>query len=126
MEMLVPIALFAMFAVSIALICRLIATASLNRTIREALKNDPKSVPLLAAHLEARQPWADALLGWIFLAIAAAIVGIALFEDYHAQQDMLKAAVIPAVAGLTVIAYVEIAKRRNAAPRGDVSQPRKQ
>jgi hypothetical protein len=114
METFVSLGAFFMIAVSIGMVCRLIATASLNRTIREAIKNDPKSVPVLADHLEARQPWADALLGWISLAFAAAIAGIALFEDYYAQQDMLKAAVIPAVIGVTVLAYCYLMKPRAA------------
>lgn len=108
----VPLGLFAMITISVALICRLIATASLNKSIREALRSDPGSVPVLADKLEARQPWADALLGWIFLAIAAAIVGLSLFEDRYDQREMLQAAVIPVVIGVTVLIYVQIAGRR--------------
>lgn len=106
----VPLGGFAMITVSIGLLCRLIATASLNKTIREALKSDPASVPILAQKLEARQPWADALLGWIFLAFAAAIAGLALFEDYYQQWQMLQAAVVPAVVGVTVLAYCHLMK----------------
>jgi len=111
-ELFVPLGLFAMITISVALVCRLIATASLNRTLREALRSDPGSVPVLADKLEARQPWADALLGWIFLAFAAALVGLALFEDPGDRQEMLKAAVIPVVIGITVLVYVFIAGRR--------------
>jgi hypothetical protein len=114
MEIFAPLGAFAMITVSIAYICRLIATASLNRTIREALKSDPNSVPILAAKLEARQPWADALLGWIFLAFAAALVGLALFEEYYRQWQMLQAAVVPAVVGVTVLAYCYLMKPRAA------------
>jgi CBS domain containing-hemolysin-like protein len=115
LEMFVPLGAFAMIAISIGFICRLIATASLNRTIREALKSDPASVPILAQKLEARQPWADALLGWIFVAFAAAIVGLALFEDYYQQWQMLQAAVIPAVVGVTILAYCHLMQPRAAA-----------
>ena len=113
-ELFVPLGLFAMITVSVALLCRLIATASLNRTLREALRSDPGSVPVLADKLEARQPWADSLLGWIFLAFAAALVGLALFEDPDDRQEMLKAAVIPVVVGITVLVYVAIAGRKAA------------
>jgi hypothetical protein len=112
MEIFVPLGLFAMITVSIALVCRLIATASLNRTIREALRSDPGSVPILAERLEARQPWADALVGWIFLAFAAAIAGLGLFEDPYAQREIFKAAVVPVVVGVTILVYVYLAKRR--------------
>jgi hypothetical protein len=114
MEMFIPLGAFAMITVSIAYICRLFATASLNRTIREALKSDPNSIPILAAKLEARQPWADALLGWIFLAFTAALVGLALFEDYHDQWQMLQAAVVPGVVGVTILAYCYLMKPRAA------------
>ena len=108
----VPLGLFAMITISVALVCRLIATASLNKTIREALRSDPGSAPVLTDKLEARQPWADALLGWIFLALAAAIVGLSLFEDHYDQREMLQAAVIPVVIGVTVLIYVQVAGRR--------------
>lgn len=111
MEIFVPLGLFAMITVSVALVCRLIATASLNKTIREALRSDPGSVPVLTGKLEARQPWADALLGWIFLAFAAAIVGLALFEDSGDQREMLQAAVVPVVVGITILVYVRLAAR---------------
>lgn len=113
-ELFVPLGLFVMITVSVALVCRLIATASLNRTLREALRSDPGSVPVLADKLESRQPWADALLGWIFLAFAAALVGLALFEDPGDRREMLKAAVIPVVVGITVLVYVAIAGRKAA------------
>lgn len=108
----VPLGLFAMITVSVALLTRLIATGMLNRTIREALRSDPGSVPLLANRLEARQPWADALLGWIFLAFAAAIVGLALFEANEERNEMLQAAVIPVVIGITILIYVHLMQRK--------------
>jgi hypothetical protein len=110
----VPLGLFAMLTISVALVCRLIATASLNKTIREALRSDPGSVPVLAAGLEARQPWADALLGWIFLALAAAIAGLSAFEEGYERREMLQAAVIPVVIGVTILVYVRVAERRAA------------
>jgi urea transporter len=109
----VPLGLFFMIAVSVGFITRWIATAMLNKTIREALRTDPGSVPLLVEKLEARQPWADALLGWIFLAFAAALAGLALFADHDDQLRMLQAAVIPVVVGITVLLYVHFAQRRS-------------
>lgn len=113
-EVFVPLALFAMLTISVALVCRLFATASLNKTIREALRSDPGSVPVLADKLEARQPWADALLGWIFLALAAAIAGLSAFEDVYDRREMLQAAVVPVVIGITILVYVRLAARRAA------------
>lgn len=110
----VPLGLFFMITVSVALLTRLIATAMLNKTIRVALKDDPGSVPLLVQKLEARQPWADALLGWIFLAFAVALVALALFEDGEERIGILQAAVVPLVVGITVLLYVRFA--RSSAP----------
>jgi hypothetical protein len=109
-DMFVPFGVFAMITISVALVCRLIAAASLNKTIREALRSDPGSVPVLAAKLEARQPWADALLGWIFLAFAVALVGIGLFEQGDDQRAIFQAAVVPVVVGITVLLYCWVAR----------------
>ena len=111
-ELLIPLGLFFMITVGVALLTRLVATGMLNRTIREALRTDPGSVPLLAAKLEARQPWADALLGWIFLAFAVALVGLALFEEPDPRRELLQAAVVPFVVGVTVLLYVRLARPR--------------
>ena len=107
-QLFVPIAVFVMITVSVGLITRLIATAMLNKTIREALRSDPGSVPLLAEKLEQRQPWADALLGWIMLAFAATLVLLALFEEPWERMHMFQAAIVPAVVGVTVLVYCRI------------------
>jgi len=84
------------------------ATGMLNKTIREALRSDPGSVPLLAEKLEQRQPWADALLGWIMLAFAATLVLLALFEEPWERMRIFQAAIVPAVIGITVLVYCRI------------------
>ena len=118
LEVFVPLGAFLMIVVSISLLTRLIATAMLNRTIREALRSDPGSVPLLADKLEQRQPWADELLGWIMLAFAVAIVLLGLFEDHYDRRDMFQAAIIPAVIGVVVLAYCRL-----MAPKGRATPP---
>ena len=111
-EVLIPIALFAAMTVVVALLTRLIATGMLNRTIREALRSDPGSVPLLAEKLEARQPWADPMLGWVFIALAVAMALLGLTdEDPDARRELLRAAIVPLVVGATVLAYVRLAAR---------------
>ena len=115
-EVLVPISVFVAAVLTVALLTRLIATGMLNRTIREALHSDPGSVPVLASKLEARQPWADALLGWIFLAFAVALAGLALFDDGDERLALLKATVVPVVVGVTVLLYVRFARPRTPAP----------
>ena len=108
LEIFVPLAAFVMITVSLGLITRLIATAILNRTIREALRSDPGSVPLLAEKLEQRQPWADELLGWIMLAFALGIVLLGLFEHPDDRTEMYQAAIIPAIIGIVVLAYCRL------------------
>ena len=115
-EVFVPLALFFMITVSVGLLCRLVATGMLHRSIREGLRSNSAHVPQLVDKLEARQPWADALLGWIFLAFAVALVGLALFEDPDDRIELFKAAVIPVVVGVTVLLYVQFARPKTPAP----------
>jgi len=115
LEVFIPIAAILTFAVIVSLITRLIATAMHQRTIREAMRTDPGSVPLLVERLEARQPWADAMLGWIFVAFTVAVVLLAVTDsDPIDRREMLRAAIVPLVIGLTVLAFTYLSKPRNA------------
>jgi len=76
-ELLIPLAVFGSLVLIMGQLTRLFSNISLNRTLRDALRSDPASVPLLAERLDARQPWADALTGWIFLAFAVGLVVLA-------------------------------------------------
>lgn len=111
-EVLIPISVFVAATLIVALLTRLVATGMLNRTIREALRSDPGSVPLLAERLEARQPWADAMLGWIFIALAVALALLGLTDDDpEARRELLRGAIIPSIIGVTVLAYVRFAAK---------------
>ena len=115
-ELFVPLGAFIMLTVMLGLITRLIAAAFLNRTIREALNKHPDSVPLLARQLEMRPPWGDALLGWIFLALAVAMALFGLTEDdADDRMEILRATIVPVVVGVTVLVYARYAARN--APR---------
>ena len=111
MDILVPLGAFAMFALVMGQLGRLFSNLSLNRTLREALRSNPDSVPILAERLDARQPWADALIGWVFIALAVGLALMALFEERYEQQQILQGAIVPLVIGATVIAYVRWAKK---------------
>ena len=112
-EIFVPIAAFVMISVVISLFTRLIATGMLNRTIREAMKNDPQSVPLLVERLDRHAPWGDALLGWIFLALAVAMALLGLTDpDAYDRAETLRAAIVPAVVGIAVLLYAWVSARK--------------
>ena len=111
-DLFVPMAGMLMIVAITALITRTIAMASLNKTIREALRSDPGSIPVLATRLEPRPLWGDYLLGWIFAALAVGMVLLALTEpDESDRPEMLRAAIVPALVGATVLAYSWFARR---------------
>ena len=112
-ELFVPISGMVMVVAITALLVRLISSAVLNRTIREALRSDPGSVPLLAERLDRHPPWGDALLGIIFLAMAAAMLLLGLTDpDDRERTETMRAAIVPLVIGVTVLIYTRWAARR--------------
>lgn len=103
-------AVFGSFVLIVGQVTRMLSNISLNRTLREALRSHPQSVPLLAARLDAREPWADALLGWIFVAFAGGLALMSLFESAEDRQEILKAAIVPLTIGIIVLGFVHWAK----------------
>ena len=112
MEILVPLGSFAMIATIVGMITGVIGTAIHHRTIREAMKSDPEAVPPLIAALRDRAPWAEPLLGWILLTLAATVAVLSLFEDEETRMAMLKFAVVPAILGVVVLVYLRVARPR--------------
>jgi hypothetical protein len=110
-DLLMPLAVFGSFVLVMGQLTRLGSNLSLNRTMREALRSDPASVPILAERLDARQPWADALLGWIFIAFAVGLVIMSLFEPVGERREVVQAAIVPALVGVVILYYVRMAKR---------------
>jgi hypothetical protein len=107
-EVFVPMAAFIMFAVVTSLLTRLIATGMLNRTIREAMRSDPASLPLLIERLDRHAPWGDALLGWMLLALALAMALLGITEpDEYERQDIFRATIIP----VAVLLYARLTAR---------------
>lgn len=111
-ELFVPLGGMAMLVVLVSLITRLIATGLHHGTIRRALRDNPEAVPLLVDRLEQRLPWADALLGWIFISFAVALLVLGLTEpDADDRTEMLRASLIPAIVGVFVLAFVRFGRR---------------
>lgn len=119
-ELLVPLGLFGAMVLVVGQLARLASNISLNRTLREALRSHPPSVAALAERLDARQPWADALAGWMFIAFAIGLVLMGLFEEVDERREIFRAAIVPLVVGVTVILYVRQVKRELV---GDGSSP---
>ncbi|HVF37527.1 MAG TPA: hypothetical protein VNA29_06250 [Sphingomicrobium sp.] len=115
MEILIPLGLFTALVLITGQLARLLSGISLQRTLREALRHSPGSVPILADKLEARQPEADALLGWIFIAFAIGMVLMGLFETADERREIIQGAIVPLAVGLVVLAYVGWAKRKGSA-----------
>lgn len=114
-ELFVPMAGMLMIVTIVSLIARLLAAIALNGTLREALRSDPGSVPILAGRLDARPLWGDFLLGWIFLALAVGLVLLGLTDDEGQRNELLRAAIVPAVVGVTVLGWSWFSTRRSAA-----------
>ena len=117
-EVLMPFAVFGSAVLMLGLLTRLFSDISLNRTLREAMRAHPDSVPILAAKLGKREPWADALIGWIFIALAAGIVLVSLFETPGERREMLQGAIIPLLVGIVVLAFVARMKREYESEAG--------
>ena len=66
-NLLLGAAAWTMILIVLGLLARLVATAILDGTLREALRSHPPSVPLLVETIERRQPWADNLPGALLL-----------------------------------------------------------
>jgi len=114
-DLFMPLAVFGSFVLVMGQLTRMGSNLSLNRTMREALRSDPASVPVLADRLDARQPWADALVGWIFIAFAIGLVLMAMFEpEAGERREIVQAAVVPLIVGVVVLYYVRLAKRAAA------------
>jgi quinol-cytochrome oxidoreductase complex cytochrome b subunit len=95
---------------------------SLQRTLREALRSHPASVPVLAERLDARQPWADALIGWVFIAFAVAVLLVGAFEP-GSKRDVVQVAIVGAIVGATILFYVRWAKQASARPAAAAEHP---
>ena len=122
MDIIVPLGLFFAFVLVVEQLARLASNISLNRTLREALRSDPASVPVLADRLDSRQPWADALVGWIFIAFAVGLVLMGALEPGE-KRRVLQAALVPAIIGVTVLLYVRQAKKALVAEAQAAAKP---
>lgn len=103
-------AVFGSFVLIAGQLTRMLSNISLNRTLREALRSSPQSVPILADRLDGREPWTDALLGWIFVAFALGLALMSLFETVEDRNEILQSAIVPLTVGVVVLAFVHWAK----------------
>jgi hypothetical protein len=95
----------------VGMIVRLISNIALNRTIREALRSNPETVPVLAERLGRREPWENELIGWVFIAFAVGIALLGVLQGPSRWREGLEVAVIPGLAGVVVLGFVRFSKR---------------
>lgn len=112
-EVLVPLGVIGWMVVMVGIVARLFSNISLNRTIREALRSSPESVPVLAQRLDSRAPWENALIGWVFITFAIGIVLMGLLEGSQQWRETLGVALIPGLAGIVVLLYVRLSHGNN-------------
>jgi len=110
-ELLVPLGVLGWMVVMVGMIARLFSNISLNRTIREALRSNPESVPILVERLDRRAPWENELIGWVFVAFAVGIVLIGVLEGPPRLREALEVAIIPGLAGVVVLGFVRFSRR---------------
>ena len=94
------------FAFGIALVDqlrRLFAAISLNRTIREALRHSPESVPLLLTNLETRSRLPLATGGWTLLGIGIFLGVFSWLLDDAGRTSSLAAAGVVTAFGLILL-----------------------
>src|SRR5688572_21889939 len=103
-DVVLPIAVLAMFLVFVDQIRRLISHAIINGTIRQALRSDPASVPLLVTKLENGRHLPGKVIGWVMIAGASALALAAMFEAAAERQDAFQIAGIAAIVGAFTLA----------------------
>jgi len=94
---------------------RLIAHVSLNRTLREALKQAPEHVPALLDKVEQRPLFPIALGGWVFLAGAAAIAGLALAYGEAGESELWTVCAGLGLVGTALLGWSRCTARRTSA-----------
>ena len=110
-DILVPLGVMGWMAVMVGMIVRLFSNISLNRTIREALRSNPESVPILAERLDSRASWENGLIGWVFIAFAVGIVLMGVLERMPDWRQTIGVAIIPGLAGIVVLLFVHLSRR---------------
>ena len=109
-DILIAFGAFAFLGFVVREVTGLIGVWMMHRTIREALKSHPESVPDLSARLRPairEHP----LFSWALIAVAVTIAAIALFRDETERMELLQLALVPLVIGMTMLLYLRFARR---------------
>ena len=99
------IVVFAAIVMIVDHLRRLLTAISLNRSIRDAFRHHPDSVPLLIDRMETRHPFPLTLGGWVFLGfgiLAGALSTIGYGEI--GREGLLPGVVIAAVGASLLVA----------------------
>ncbi len=102
------LAALVMMTILILAFLRLLETVVVGQLIKAALQHHPESVSGLAAKLGRHRSLVDEIFGWVLTALAA---GLAIFGMLGGGSDpsfIVKFAVVPAIIGLTIIAYYRL------------------
>ena len=111
-DVLLPIVVIGIMGYLLLAIIRLFETLALGRLVKAAMRDHPESVPALAEKIGSRRQMSDALVGWLLIALTAAMLIYAAMSTGDDRIEIAKSAIFPAILGATIIVYLRISDRK--------------
>jgi uncharacterized protein YneF (UPF0154 family) len=117
-SVLIPLGVFAAFVAIVALFTGLAGLWVVNRTMREALKTNPDSLPLLTGQMQQRRPWNLEIWGLVGMATGAALAVAAAIGAPEARTLLLQTSLLPGFIGAALFGQRWLPRRPDAPALG--------